>query len=128
MIEEANRFATGWVTYFRNANCRTTLHETDSWLRRKLRCVRLKHCKSAGTTVEFLTGRGIAEEGARKLAASGKGLWRLSNSHQAKQAMTNAWCRAQGLVSRAAHHDALNAVGNRRIRDPYVRWCESGAP
>jgi hypothetical protein len=81
-----------------------------------------------GGVIGFLMGRGVDQEGAWKLAASGKGWWRLTASHQAKTAMTNAWFQAQGLVSLAAHHDALNTVGNRRVRGPYARWWPGGAP
>src|SRR5215831_17905781 len=42
MIAEVNSFTTGWVTYFRHAACKEALREADEWLRRKLRCVRLK--------------------------------------------------------------------------------------
>src|SRR5688572_14667405 len=45
MTSELNTFLTGWVTYFRHAACKTHLTELDGWIRRKLRCVRLKHCK-----------------------------------------------------------------------------------
>jgi RNA-directed DNA polymerase len=127
MIAEANRFTIGWATYFRDASARTSLRDLDGWLRRKLRCVRLKRCKRAATMIAFLRGHGVSAESARKLAASGKGWWRLSASQQAKQAMNHAWFAAHHLVSLAAHHEALNAVGNRRVRDPYARWCERGA-
>jgi len=128
MVAEANRFAEGWVTYFRHAQCRGTLLELDAWLRRKLRCVRLKHCKSPSTIAAFLRERGVAERPAHHVASSGKGWWRLANTEQAKAAMANAWFDALGLVRLAAHHAALNRVGNRRVRDPYARWCERGAP
>ena len=45
MIAEVNSFTTGWVTYFRHAACKSALRDIDDWLRRKLRCVRLKQCK-----------------------------------------------------------------------------------
>ena len=50
MISETNSFTTGWVTYVRQAACKGALMELDDWerddwLRRKLRCVRLKQCK-----------------------------------------------------------------------------------
>ena len=59
MIGEVNSFTTGWVTYFRHAACKTALSEIDEWLRRKLRCVRLKHCKRAKPTVDFLVKCGV---------------------------------------------------------------------
>ncbi|MEJ0015416.1 MAG: group II intron reverse transcriptase/maturase [Acetobacteraceae bacterium] len=114
MIEEVNSLAIGWVTYFRDATCRNTLRELDGWLRRKLRCVTLKRCKLFRTIVSFLMKRGVARESAWRLASSGKGWWRLSDSQQAKQAMPVRWFDSLGLASFAGHHAALNTVGNRR--------------
>jgi RNA-directed DNA polymerase len=114
MIAEANRFSTGWVTYFRHARCQATLQEMDGWLRRKLRCVRLKHCKQAAGLIGFLTSHGVLEVPARKLASSGKGWWRLTSSPQATKAMPTGWFARLGLTSLAAHHAALNLAGNRR--------------
>ena len=45
MISELNRFLRGWVTYFRHASAKTHLEQMDGWIRRKLRCVRLKQRK-----------------------------------------------------------------------------------
>ena len=50
MVSEINSFTTGWVTYFRHAACKGALRGLDGWLRRKLRCVRLKQCKRAKAT------------------------------------------------------------------------------
>ncbi len=114
VVAEANRFAVGWVTYFRHARCRGALLDLDKWLRRKVRCVRLKHCKSPSTIADFLRKRGVAEQPAQRLASSGKGWWRLTNTEQVKMAMPNDWFDALGLVRLADHHAALNRVGNRR--------------
>ena len=74
-IAELNRFTTGWVTYYRDASCRTVLRDIDQWLRRKLRCVRLKHCKnrrrsppSCGRTV---SGRSQHDSWPRRGKAGG---------------------------------------------------------
>ena len=113
-IAEVNRFTTGWVSYYRDASCRTVLRDIDQWLRRKLRCVRLKHCKNPATIADFLRRNGVKDKPARQLASSGKGWWRLSSSQQAKWAMPNAWFEALGLLAMEDHHIALNRVGNRR--------------
>ena len=128
MIEAANRFTTGWVTYFRNARCQSTLRELDGWLRRKLRCVRLKQCKVPGSVTRFLQRNGVKEHPARRVASSGKGWWRLSSTEQAKTAMSGRWFDQRGLLRMVVHHAALNGVGNRRVRGPYARWCERGTP
>jgi RNA-directed DNA polymerase len=114
MVAEANRFIVGWVIYYRNARCRSTLMDLDGWLRRKFRCVRIKPGKSPSALAAFLQKQGVRERPARQLASSGKGWWRLSNSEQAKSAMTNEWFDNLGLVRMAGHHAALNSVGNRR--------------
>ncbi|HEU5398537.1 MAG TPA: hypothetical protein VFV77_04595 [Gammaproteobacteria bacterium] len=86
----------------------------DGWLRRRLRCVHLKRCKSSRTIIGFLVGKGVRRGEASKLASSGKGWWPLSDTEQAKRAMPIAWFEAVGLVSMAGHHAALNLAGNRR--------------
>ena len=114
MIEEVNAFTTGWVTYFRNAEARTKLRPMDQWLRRKLRCVRLKQCKRSWTIAQFLKEHGVPEWRAWIMALSGKGWWRLADSPQAHEAMTIKWFKEIGLISLEEHFVAVNAVGNRR--------------
>jgi RNA-directed DNA polymerase len=114
MITEANAFTTGWVTYFRHAQCQSALRDLDGWLRHKLRCVRLKHCKRAKTIADFLQGNGVPEWRAWILALSGKGWWRMAASPPAHEAMSTAWFNTLGLIRLANHHAALNAIGNRR--------------
>jgi RNA-directed DNA polymerase len=116
MIGEVNTFVTGWVTYFRYAQGQSALRNLDGWLRRKLRCVRLKQCKRPITIADFLKGNGVPEWRAWILALSGKGWWRLAGSPQASEAMPIAWFKALDLMSLVDHHTALNAVGNRPVR------------
>jgi RNA-directed DNA polymerase len=116
IVAEANSFVTGWVTYYRYAQCQSALRDLDGWLRRKLRCLRLKHCKRAKTIADFLQGNSVPEWRSWLLALSGKGWWRMAGSPQASEAMTIAWFDQLGLIGLANHHAALNAVGNRRIR------------
>ena len=113
MIAQVNAFTTGWVTYFRHARAQSALRELDQWLRRKLRCVRLKQCKRVMTIANFLQDCGVPEWRAWILALSGKGWWRMAGSPQAAEAMTLAWFDLQGLISLAGHHAALNSTGNR---------------
>jgi RNA-directed DNA polymerase len=116
MIAEVNSFTTGWVTYFRHAACKEAFRETDEWLRRKLRCVRLKQCKRAKAIADFLMKHGAPARDAWRLALSGKGWWRRSSSPPAHAAMTLQWFATAGLVSLQAHHAALQPAGNRRVR------------
>ncbi len=108
MIQELNPFLTGWVIYFRYAECRTHLGRLDGWIRRKLRCVRLKQRKRAKPIADFLQGLGVPEWRAWVLAGSGKGWWRMAGSPQAAEAMTLGWFREQGLVTLTARYAQLN--------------------
>ncbi len=45
VIEELNRYLHGWLNYFRHAKARSQLGKIDSWIRRRLRCYRLKQRK-----------------------------------------------------------------------------------
>jgi RNA-directed DNA polymerase len=116
MVAEVNGFVTGWVTYFRHAACKSTLRALDEWLRRKFRCVRLKQCKRAKAIADFLVKCGVPARRAWPLALSGKGWWRRSGSPPASEAMTLQWFAQLGLVNLQAHHAALQAAGNRRVR------------
>ena len=99
MIGELNSYLTGWVTYFRHAACKSHLQRLDEWIRRKLRCVRLKQRKRAKSIADFLQSLGVPEWSAWILALSGKGWWRKAGAPQAHQSMSIAWFKAQGLVS-----------------------------
>jgi RNA-directed DNA polymerase len=107
MISELNSFLTGWVTYFRYASAKAHLQRLDEWIRRKLRCVRLKQRKRAKPIADFLRELGVPEWRAWLLALSGKGWWRLARSRSAAQAMTIQWFKDQGLVNLTERYLAL---------------------
>jgi RNA-directed DNA polymerase len=116
MICEVNSFATGWVTYFRHVQSPSTFRDIDGWLRRKLRCVRLKQCKRVFAIATFLQSNGVSAGRAWNVAKSGKGWWRLAHSPAAHVAMDAAWFSKRGLVSLAQRYAVLTAAGNRRLR------------
>lgn len=107
MIAELNSFLTGWVTYFRYAACKKHLQRLDEWIRRKLRCVRLKQRKRAKPMADFLQRLGVPERRAWLLALSGKGWWRLAGSPQAAEAMTINWFTEQKLVNLTERYATL---------------------
>jgi RNA-directed DNA polymerase len=97
VVDELNTFIRGWVGYFRMAQARSPLQRLDEWLRRKIRCLKLKQCKRSIGIARFLMGCGIREDQAWMLAGSGKGWWRLSCTPQANRAMDMKWFRNLGL-------------------------------
>jgi RNA-directed DNA polymerase len=109
MIRELNLFLVGWVTYFRHAACKSHLRALDGWIRRKLRCVRLKHCKRTKTIAGFLHGRGVSGVNAWKTALSGKGWWRLAGSPSVMHAMSDQWLSSLGLANLVQRYVTLHA-------------------
>lgn len=106
-VAELNSFLTGWVTYYRHTEARRPLEELGHWVRRKLRCVRLKQRKRAKPIAGFLHGLGVPLGRCWTTAASGKGWWRMAATPAAQEAMSVAWFKTQGLVDPLERYLAL---------------------
>jgi RNA-directed DNA polymerase len=107
VMGDLNSFTSGWVTYFRYAKAKGTLREVDGWLRRKLRCVRLKQRKRAASIAAFLAQLGVPKNRSWTTACCGKGWWRMAQTPAASEAMSNHWFQEQGLVSLVDRYLAL---------------------
>lgn len=99
IIKELNQYLNGWISYFRLSATISIFKNLDSWIRRRLRCYRLKQCKRRRAIYNYLKGLGATERNARNLAGSGKGWWRLSLTPVVNIAMPNTWFESLGLVS-----------------------------
>jgi RNA-directed DNA polymerase len=98
-IAAVNKLLIGWINYYRYARMSGHLKSLDSWLRRKLRVIKLKQLKRCYTVVKFLLSRGVREYQCWIFALSGKGLWRKSGIAQSHHAMNLAWFKELGLTS-----------------------------
>ncbi len=107
IIEELSLVLRGWLNYFKAAKCQRTLSNLDSWIRRKLRCYRLKQCKKTITLQRFLSSHGVEGWHSWILALSGKGWWRKSGSPQAHQAMNLKWFDKSGLYNLSINYQKL---------------------
>jgi len=99
MAGELNSYLTGWIAYFRFAKCQTLIRKLEGWIRRKLRCVQLKHLKRTKTIGEFLQRRGVPHAHAWMTASSGKGWWHLSACPAVHTAMNQTWIESLGLAN-----------------------------
>lgn len=99
IINELNKLLKGWIGYYRLTEYRNQLRELDSWIRRKLRCYRLKQKKRSYAIAKYLISHGVPSQSAWSTALSNKGWWRLSCSPAIHHAMTNAWFKEMGLVN-----------------------------
>lgn len=98
VVGELNRVTRGWIEYFKLASAKRWRSETDAWLRRRLRCYRLKQCKRRSGIVGFLVSRGLKARWEGAIAGSGKGWCRLSNTPQANKAMRLEWFSEIGYI------------------------------
>jgi len=108
VIEEVTVFLKGWLGYYRHAAFRGDLTRMEEWLRRKLRCFRLRQCKRGRTVARLLRHLGVPPQQAARLASSGKGWWRMALSPQANQAMSKDWFLQQGLIDLIVTYDELH--------------------
>ena len=99
VITELNKILRGWVNYFQLTQWPSQLRRLDEWIKRKLRCYRLKQRKRVWPIAKFLISLGVPAQSAWSLAKSGKGWWRLSMSIPVHHAMTNVWFEEQGLIN-----------------------------
>ena len=121
LIRGLNPVLRGWLNYFRLARMKKYLARMESWLRRRIRCYRLKQCKRAIGIVRFLRSRDLVEWQCWILALSGKGWYRLSNTPQAAEAMNLEWFRLIGLFSLSVNYGlTFNETA------PYVKRMRGG--
>jgi RNA-directed DNA polymerase len=107
VIVELNLFLVGWLTYYRFAAMRGELGRMDEWIRRKLRCYRLKQRKRGSSLSAFLRKLGVSASSAGRVGSSGKGPWRLADCPPVHRAMSIKWFDTQGLVSLVAKYDSF---------------------
>ena len=100
VIEELNRVIRGWTNYFCLANrWLADFRGLDSWIRRKLRCYRLKQCGRRYTIVKLLTGLGIPLKKSWNVVMYTQSWWAMSKKIAVGHAMNLRWFAEAGLLS-----------------------------
>ena len=95
----------GWVTYFRYADMRSFLEETDQWLRRRIRMCIWKCWKRIRTRFQKLQEYGIVKWQAWQWANTRKGYWSV----------------AHNIMQRAIPTERLKSGGYPCLMDYYVK-------
>jgi hypothetical protein len=100
VITDVNLIITGWTNYFMLANSYlSTIRDLDGWIRRRLRCYRLKQSGRKYSTYKLLCSLGISERKSWNVVMYSQGWWKMSNKQAVKSAMNNLWFAQQGLQS-----------------------------
>jgi RNA-directed DNA polymerase len=108
VIVELNLFLVGWLTYYRFAAFRGELTRMDEWIRRRLRCYRLKQRKRGTPIAGLLRILGVSAASASRVGSSGKGPWRIADCPPVHRALSIRWFHYQGLVSLVAKYDSFH--------------------
>lgn len=102
------QFITGWVNYFKLADMRTLMKETDQWLRRRIRMVIWKKWKRVRTRYAMLRKLGIKEWVAWEGANIRKGYWRVASNP---------------IIAKAISAERLKKAGYLNFLDYYESVC-----
>ena len=107
IIIELTQYLRGWQNYFKLAMRKSAMQRLDEWIRRRLRCYRLKQRKRRYGIATWLQQQGVTERNAWKLAMSDKGWWRLALTPQVNHAMPIKWFEELELYSLRDGYESL---------------------
>lgn len=107
VITELTQYLRGWQHYFKLAMRKSSMQQLDSWIRRRLRCYRLKQRKRKYSIAMWLQQQGVTERNAWKLAISDKGWWCLAQTPQMHHATPIKWFKELGLYSLRDGYESL---------------------
>ena len=91
----------GWIQYFKIANCKALDKELDEWIRNRLRMCEWKLWKRVRTRIKRLKQLGINQQKAIQWANTRKGYWRTAHSPILTTTLNNQWFYENGYISLA---------------------------
>ena len=103
------QYVTGWVNYFKLADMKTLLFNTDKWLRRRLRMFIWKRWKKIKTRYSMLKKLGFNHQNAIKYSNTRKGCWHIANSQILNCSITDNRLRASGYQFLMDYYKTVNA-------------------
>lgn len=97
-IKKLRSYIMGWINYFKIADMKKLLLDTDEWMRRRIRMVYWKQWKKIRTRFKMLQTLGIHKPKAWEYANTRKGYWRISNSPILSKSLNNDTLRGYGFI------------------------------
>lgn len=77
--EKLRSYARGWVNYYRYADMKSLMEQTDEWLRHRSRAVYWKQWKKVCTRYKMLRALHLPEWKVHEMANCRKGVWKGTN-------------------------------------------------
>lgn len=86
----------GWTAYFGISQYYRPVPELDDWIRRR---IRMCYWKQVRSKIKHLLALGVSLKTAIQHGVSSRSYWHMARTPALQQALSNAWLKAQGLVS-----------------------------
>jgi len=99
--QDLNPLIRGWGNYFRMSEVKGVFEQLDSWIRRRLRCIRWRQWKRPATRLKKLLKRGLPQEQAARSAYNGRGPWWNSGASHMNLAFPKLYFERLNLISLA---------------------------
>ena len=81
LIKEVNQVIRGWYHYFKDTKSSNLMKQLDGWIRRRIRCFRIKQRKRKYSIKTMLASMNVDQQDAWSIACSDNGWWRKSLNH-----------------------------------------------
>lgn len=107
--KKLRRYIMGWINYFKIADMKNLLSQTDEWMRRRIRMIYWKQWKRVKTRFEMLKSYGIYKQKAWEYANTRKGYWRTSNSPILSKALKNDVIKGLGFLFFSEYYRQVTA-------------------
>jgi len=98
-LHKLGQYVRGWTAYYGISQYYRPVPELDDWIRRRMRMCYWKQWRWVRTKIKHLLALGVSLKTAIQHGASSKSYWHMARTPALQQAMSNAWLKAQGLVS-----------------------------
>ena len=96
--EKLRSYARGWINYYRYADMKSLMEQTDEWLRHRIRGVYWKQWKKVRTRYKMLRALHLPEWKVHEMANCRKGVWRAAG-------MLNSALTKRIIVDRLGYPD-----------------------
>jgi len=101
------QYITGWVNYFKLANMKSLLIETDMWYRRRLRMVIWKQWKRIKTRFQNLMKLGISRFQSMLFSNTRKGFWHTAKSPILSTSISNESLQKAGYIFFSSYYRSV---------------------
>lgn len=98
-LHKLGQYLRGWLGYYGISQYYEPVPELDNWIRRRIRMCYWKQWRWPRTKIRHLLDLGVSLKTAIQHGVSSKSYWHMARTPALQQALSNAWLKAQGLIS-----------------------------